>query len=130
MAQIHTGWQQQPQPQPQPQARPGGERVWPWLVLGAVQFAVASPMIGIMLAGGLVAGVFGLASPDGSVGVVLGLLFVLVLGPLLGLALPALSLLSPAVRRVNRAALFALHTFGLLVGTAVEYFFWFRPATG
>ncbi|MFD0276735.1 hypothetical protein ACFVHB_22915 [Kitasatospora sp. NPDC127111] len=123
MAQIHTGWQQPP-------ARPGGERVWPWLLLGAVQFALAAPMIGIMLAGGLVAGVFGLASPEGSVGTVLGLLLLLLLGPLLGLALPALSLLSPAVRRLNRAALFALHTFGLLVGTAVEYFAWFRPAAG
>lgn len=40
------------------------------------------------------------------------------------------ALLSPAVRRVNRAALFALHCFGLLIGTTVEYVGWVGPAIG
>ncbi|MFF2039732.1 hypothetical protein ACFVVX_04850 [Kitasatospora sp. NPDC058170] len=121
MAQTFTGWQ--------PPVRQSGGRSWPWLVLGIAQLLAAGPMLGLMVGGGLVVTVMGLAS-GGSVGEVLPVLLQLSAGPLAGLAVPALALLSPSVRRVNRAALFALHCLGLLVGTAVAYIGWVRPAMG
>ncbi|MFG3053890.1 hypothetical protein ACGFZP_23455 [Kitasatospora sp. NPDC048239] len=121
MAQTFSGWQ--------PPVRQGGGRSWPWLLVGIAQLLAAGPMLGLMAGGGLVVGVMGLASGAG-VGDVLPVLLGLVAGPLAGLAVPALALFSPSVRRVNRAALFALHCLGLLVGTAVAYFGWVRPAMG
>ncbi|MFI6848532.1 hypothetical protein ACIBJD_28515 [Kitasatospora sp. NPDC050467] len=121
MAQSYPGWQAP--------ARPNGERVWPWLLLGIAELLAAAPMLTLMFGGGLVVGVMGLASGS-TVATVLGVVLLLLLGPALGLALPALALFSPSVRRMNRAALFALHCFGLLVGTAVEYVGWIRPAMG
>ncbi|GAA2272418.1 MULTISPECIES: hypothetical protein [Kitasatospora] len=108
-------------------ARQGDELTWPWVLLGLLQLLAATPMLTMILGGGLVAGVMGLAS-GGTVGAVVLLALLLVSGPALGLALPALMLLSPAVRRGNRAALFALHCCGLLLGTAIEYFCWIAPA--
>ncbi|WP_406204821.1 hypothetical protein OH807_29530 [Kitasatospora sp. NBC_01560] len=121
MAQTFTG--------PQIQARPAGGRVWPWLLLGVAQVALAVPMLTLMLGGGMVAGVMGLAAGSTAADALL-LMVLMALGPLLGLMLPALSLLVPSVRRTNPGALFALLCFGLLVGTAVEYFAWVRPAMG
>ncbi|MEU7636081.1 MULTISPECIES: hypothetical protein [unclassified Streptomyces] len=111
-----------------PRTRPGGERDWPWIVLGMVQLLAAAPMLVMMVGGGVMAGLMGLAG-GGAPGQVLLLAVLLAAGPVLGLAVPLLMLLSPAVRRVNRAALFALHCCGLLSGTAIGYFGWVAPAT-
>ncbi|AUY49334.1 hypothetical protein [Streptomyces sp. CB01881] len=122
MAQTFTGWQQTPAPH-------RGERVWPWLLVGAAEVLAAAPMLTMVAGGGLVAGVMGLAAGSSAADVLL-LVLMLALGPLLGVAVPALLLLVPAVRRTNAGALFALHCTGLLLGTAVEYFTWIRPAMG
>ncbi|KIZ15381.1 hypothetical protein [Streptomyces natalensis] len=108
------------------QARPTNEVTWPWILLGVLQLLAAMPMLALIVGGGLVAGIMGLAS-GGSVGMAVPLLLLLS-GPALGLGLPALMLLSPVVRRSNRHSLFALHCSGLLCGTAIEYFFWVSPA--
>ncbi|MFH8678875.1 hypothetical protein [Streptomyces lydicus] len=108
------------------QAPPAGKAAWPWVLLGLLQLLAAVPMLAVIVSGGLVAGIMGLAS-GGSVSVV-GMVLLLISGPALGLALPALMLLSPVVRRSNRHPLFALHCSGLLCGTAIEYFFWVAPA--
>ncbi|MFF1908887.1 hypothetical protein [Kitasatospora sp. NPDC058218] len=113
----------------QPRTRPGGDRTWPWVLLGVVQLIAAGPMLGLIVGGVLAVTVMGLAS-GGTTAAVAGFALLPALGPGLGLALPALALLSPAVRRVNRAALFALHCFGLLIGTTVEYVGWVGPAIG
>ncbi|WP_310712745.1 hypothetical protein [Streptomyces lydicus] len=108
------------------QNRPAGAAAWPWVLFGLLQLLAAVPMLAVIVSGGLMVGIMGLAS-GGSVSV-LGMMLLLISGPALGLALPALVLLSPEARRSNRRPLFALHCSGLLCGTAVEYFFWVAPA--
>ncbi|MGG2459823.1 hypothetical protein ACO0M4_08395 [Streptomyces sp. RGM 3693] len=110
-----------------PRARPTGGPNWLWIALGMVQLLAAAPMLGLMVGGGVVTGIMGLAG-GGTPGEVLLLAALLALGPVLGLAVPLLMLLVPAVRRVNRHALFALHCCGLLSGTAIGYFGWIAPA--
>ncbi|MFJ9415132.1 MULTISPECIES: hypothetical protein [unclassified Streptomyces] len=110
------------------QARPTGEVVWPWVLWGVLQLMAAAPMLVMIAGNGLVVGIFGLAAGE-SAGLV-ALVVQLISGPALGLAVPALMLLSPVVRRANRPALFALFATGLLCGTAIEYFLWVAPAVG
>ncbi|WP_395293895.1 hypothetical protein ACF9IK_10065 [Kitasatospora hibisci] len=123
MAQSHPG-------RPWPTDRPGGARNWPWVLLAVVQLLVAAPVLTLMVFAGLAIGIGGLAADGTTAGAVLLRLLLLATGPAVGLLLPALALLSPAVRRVNSAALLALFCSGLLVGTLVEYFVWVRPAGG
>ncbi|MFJ3790881.1 hypothetical protein [Kitasatospora sp. NPDC090091] len=123
MAQSYTG-------RPWPTDRPSGGRNWPWVLLAVVQLLVAAPLLTLMAFAGLAIGIGGLAAGGTTTGAVLLRLLLLATGPALGLLLPALALFSPAVRRVNSAALFALFCSGLLTGTVVEYFVWVRPAGG
>jgi hypothetical protein len=100
-----------------------------WLVLGVLMFVASSPMLVSFAVGGPLAGTMGLASDSGARawGGVLVLELLLAAGPVLGLGLPALALLSPTVRRADRAALFALFSAGLLAG---EYFGRLHPHPG
>ncbi|MGF1430149.1 hypothetical protein [Kitasatospora sp. LaBMicrA B282] len=104
--------------------RDAGSR-W-WGVLVAVELACALPMLAMMGVLGLMIGVWGLAEGEAA-GAVLGFELELVAGPLLGLALPALLLLVPAVRPGARGARAALLCGGLLVGTAIEYAWMHSP---
>ncbi|MEU9112955.1 hypothetical protein AB0D04_14495 [Streptomyces sp. NPDC048483] len=110
------------------QARPAGEVAWPWVVWGVLQLLAAAPMLMMMAGNGLVTGLMALGV--GAYGGVVAMVLMLISGPVLGLAVPALMLLVPAVRRANRYALFALHATGLLCGTAIEFFLWVVPAMG
>ncbi|MGW4893794.1 hypothetical protein ACWEQL_16235 [Kitasatospora sp. NPDC004240] len=124
--QSFTGWQ--PQQPVAERRRPGGP-VWAWALLGLALLLPSVLMLLDFWAIALVGGIMSLAAGSGA-GPVLGGVLLLAAGPLAGLAVAASALLSPQVRRLERAALFALLSFGLLVGTSIEYFGWIRPALG
>ncbi|MEV7773163.1 hypothetical protein [Kitasatospora sp. NPDC086791] len=96
------------------------------LALGAVQLLLAAPMLATLGTAGLVVAVMGMAA-GGSVGAVLLLALLLAAGPLLGLGL---AFLVVRLRRLPGDVAFPAVSFGLLLGTAIEYVGWIRPALG
>lgn len=126
MAQTFNG-RQLPEPRTAPH-RPGGP-TWLWASVGLALLLPSAWMVLSAVGHLLVAGVMIMASGE-SVDTVAGGLLLLLVGPLAGTGIAATALLSRDVRRLNRAALFALLSAGLLVGTAVEYVGWIAPAIG
>ncbi|RKT11185.1 hypothetical protein BX285_5120 [Streptomyces sp. 1114.5] len=96
------------------------------LALGVGQLLLAAPMLAQVLTGGLVVAVMGLAAGGPAVAV-LPLVLLLTGGPLLGLGAAALV---ARVRGLPGSVRFAVLASGLLLGTAVEYLGWVRPAIG
>ncbi|MER7771768.1 hypothetical protein [Kitasatospora sp. NPDC096140] len=96
------------------------------LALGVGELLLAAPMLATVAAGGLVVAVMGLAAGGSAVAVLL-LALLLAAGPLLGLGL---GFLVARLQRLPRDVAFPVVGFGLLLGTAVEYFGWIRPAMG
>ncbi|WP_030059958.1 MULTISPECIES: hypothetical protein [Streptomyces] len=119
------------QTRPGEQALPGGpaapgRRNRLALALGVGQLLLAAPMLATVATGGLVVAVMGLAAGGPAVAV-LPLVLLLTVGPLVGLGLAALIARTQGLPRDVR---FPVIAFGLLLGTAVEYFGWVRPAIG
>ncbi|MFD8752658.1 hypothetical protein ACFV0O_17005 [Kitasatospora sp. NPDC059577] len=96
------------------------------LALGVGQLLLAAPMLATLGAGGLVVAVMGLAAGSSPAAVLL-LALLLAAGPLLGLGL---AFLVVRLRRLPADVAFPTAGFGLLVGTAIEYVGWIRPALG
>ncbi|MFF2806351.1 hypothetical protein ACFVT2_04050 [Streptomyces sp. NPDC058000] len=70
-----------------PRARPTGGLDWLWIALGMVQLLAAAPMLALMVGGGVVTGIMGLAG-GGTPGEALLLAVLLGSGPVVGLAVP------------------------------------------
>ncbi|KJS56698.1 hypothetical protein [Streptomyces rubellomurinus] len=87
------------------------------LALGVGQLLLAAPMLATLATGGLVIAVMGMAAGSSAVVAVPAALLML-LGPLLGLGL---ALLVTRVHDVPRHVVFPVISFGLLLGTAIEY---------
>ncbi|GAB7180328.1 hypothetical protein ATKI12_0159 [Kitasatospora sp. Ki12] len=94
--------------------------------LGVGQLLLAAPMLATLVTGGLVVAVMGLAAGASALAL-LPLVLLLAAGPLLGLGITALIVRG---QRFPRGVGFPVVSFGLLLGTAVEYFGWIRPALG
>ncbi|WP_030242087.1 hypothetical protein [Streptomyces sp. NRRL S-350] len=96
------------------------------LALGVGQLLFAAPMLAAVVTGGLVAAMMGLAAGGPAVAL-LPLAALLAAGPLLGSGLAALI---ARAQGLSKDIAFPVKAFGLLLGTAVEYFAWIRPAIG
>ncbi|MEU9044005.1 MULTISPECIES: hypothetical protein [unclassified Kitasatospora] len=96
------------------------------LALGVGQLLLAAPMLATLATGGLVVAVMGLAA-GASAPAVLLLALLLTAGPLIGLGV---AFLIVRLQGLPRDVAFPAVSFGLLLGTAVEYFGWIRPALG
>ncbi|MGW3040792.1 hypothetical protein ACWC9T_12260 [Kitasatospora sp. NPDC001159] len=107
-------------PGPQAPVRPAADRHRLVLALGVGLLLLAVPMLAPIAEITFMAVMFGLA------GMLPALLFapIAAAGPLLGLGLATLI---ARVQEFRKDIGFAVKSFGLLVGTSVEYFVWIRP---
>ncbi|MGA5819396.1 hypothetical protein ACPC54_16270 [Kitasatospora sp. NPDC094028] len=87
------------------------------LALGVGQLLLAAPMLATLATGGLVIAVMGMAAGSSAV-VAVPAALVMLLGPLLGLLL---AFLVTRVSGLPRSVAFPVVSFGLLLGTAIEY---------